>query len=73
MLTAIVSRTITMPDGTKISTALLQITRQDLMPSEDQPAYMWGLLMLALADLHQEGLPADPTSAFWIMRSIVPP
>ena len=59
MLTAIVSRTITMPDGTKISAALLQITRQDLMPSEDQPAYMWGLLMLALADLHQEGLPAD--------------
>ena len=57
MLTAIVSRTITMPDGAKISA--LQITRQDLMPSEDQPAYMWGLLMLALADLHQEGLPAD--------------
>ena len=60
MLTAIVSRTITVPDGTQISPALQQIARQELPPSDDQPAYTWGLLVLALVDLQGDDLPSEP-------------
>lgn len=59
LLSAIVSRTLTVPDTSRIATALTTIARQEQRQGDDLMAYLWGLLILAIIDLSPDGLPQE--------------